>query len=1150
MDRSWMNLPDRLRSPAYAEGVNHFLTLARSHAMGSDRIRCPCRLCSNNLFLPFREVETHLFIKGFNPTYTQWIFHGEEETRPLIDVDSDPDLTDEDEYIDDMDHMLDDVWAGTFHNVPQGSQGDAIPTTSHPAVPETSCKPSFDQLLEDARRPLFTGCTKFSKLSFVVKLLHIKTLGGWSIKSFDQLLNLLRAAFPDAACPSSYEEARSLERGLGFKYHKIHACPNDCILFWKENADKNECPVCKASRWMSTTHGTRVIPQKVLRHFPLVPRLQRLYMSTKISTDMRWHKDQRVTTDTIMRHPADSESWKTFDKDHSWFAGDARNVRLGLASDGFNPFNNLAKPYSIWPVILVLYNLPPWSCMKDQFFMTSLLIPGPKSPGNDIDVYLQPLVDELVELWEHGVPTYDASTKGTFTLHAALMWTINDFPAYGNLSGWSTKGKLACPSCNANTESNWLKFGRKQCYMGHRRFLPPDHIWRSKKGLFNGKEDHRIPPRVLSGSDIVSQLHMVGDVQFGKSRRKRKRTSEELNWTKISIFFKLPYWSTLLIRHNLDVMHIEKNICDNIFGTLLNIPGKTKDNINARRDLEILGMRKELHLRHAGEKFTLPPAMYTLHGDERNKFGEWLAEVKFPDGFASNIARCVSVRDCKISGFKSHDCHVFLQRLLPIAVGGFLRPDIALALTELSSFFKKLCSRTFDITHLSQLQSDIVIILCKLEMIFPPSFFDVMIHLAIHLPREAILGGPVQYRWMYPFERYLGKFKRYVKNKARPEGSIAEAYIHLECLTFCSMYLQDVETKFTRVDRNIDGGGEDTIDGFSIFNQHVRPLGVASNVKLDDKLLSSARWYILNNCVEIQPYIDEHYEKCKLHTPNSCDRMHKNEFPTWFKKRVQDQRIVNPQDVSADLYALACGPDLWVATYSACIINGKRFHSKQHEPWRWTQNSGVVVKGENLPNNLDFYGVINEVLELRYMGGRHVYLFSCDWFDVSDQRRGVRVDVHMTSVNMSRTWYKDEPFVLACQASQCYYVKDLWLKGNWYVVEKFTNRNVYDIPPIPRALGDNDVESSDDDAYQDDVPSYEYAPMHCDDDPVITPLSRTDIEPISIDAPEAMHLGRDDQNTRDLINNEAFAYASEDGYGDGEYSDEEYFSTDEESMSN
>ncbi|KAF5441885.1 hypothetical protein F2P56_037164 [Juglans regia] len=396
MDKSWMNLGDRLVSPAYAEGVKNFLTIARNHCEGSDCIRCPCRICCNNLFLPIFEVETHLFIKGINPNYTQWIFHGEEETLPIIDDDTRLGVGVEDKYIDDMDRMLDDIWAGTFGDAPE----DNTTSPTQPSIPHPSPNATFDQLLEDARRPLFDGCTKFSKLSFDVRLLHIKTVGGWSIKSFDMLISLLRSAFPDAKLPSSYEEARSLERGLNFKYHKINACPNDCILFWKEYANHNECPIYK------------------------------------IACDMRWHKEQRVPDETSMRHPADSQSWKTFDEAHCWFARDARNVRLGLASDGFNPFNNLAKPYSIWLVILVPYNFPPWLCRKDQVFMTSLIIPGPKSPGNDIDVYLQPLIDELLELWEHGVPTYDASTKEMFMLHAALLWTINDFPAYGNLSGW------------------------------------------------------------------------------------------------------------------------------------------------------------------------------------------------------------------------------------------------------------------------------------------------------------------------------------------------------------------------------------------------------------------------------------------------------------------------------------------------------------------------------------------------------------------------------------------------------------------------------------------------------------------------------------------------------------------------------------------
>ncbi|XP_035551056.1 uncharacterized protein LOC118349653 [Juglans regia] len=296
-----MNDPDKLVLPAYAEGVKYFLTQARNHASGRDHIRCPCRACLNNLWLPIFEVETHLSIKGINPDYTQWIFHGEEETTLYVSNDEEyDDIIQGDDYIDDMQHMLDDIRAGTFVDVHQ----DSAPAPNRPPITVDSPPTSFDQLLEHARRPLFDGCKEFLKLSFVVKLLHIKSIGGWSIKSFDMLLDLLRSAFPNALLPQSYEESRSLERGLGFKYNKIHACPNDCILFWKENAVLNECPTCKASRWIPNTH---TIPQKVLRHFPLKPRLQRLFMSAKITGDMRWHKLQRMIEDTSMRHPADSE---------------------------------------------------------------------------------------------------------------------------------------------------------------------------------------------------------------------------------------------------------------------------------------------------------------------------------------------------------------------------------------------------------------------------------------------------------------------------------------------------------------------------------------------------------------------------------------------------------------------------------------------------------------------------------------------------------------------------------------------------------------------------------------------------------------------------------------------------------------------------
>ncbi|XP_042964708.1 uncharacterized protein LOC122298930 [Carya illinoinensis] len=755
---------------------------------------------------------------------------------------------------------------------------------------------------------------------------------------------------------------------------------------------------------------------------------------------MRWHKEHSVDDENMMRHPRDSVGWKEFDQEHISFSVDARNVRLGLANDVFNPFNNMSKPYNVWPVILVPYNLPPWLCMKDQFFMLSLLIPGSKAPGNEIDMYLRPLIDQLIDLWEDGVEMYDASRKQLFQLHAALLWTINDFPAYGNLSGWSTKGKLACPTCNGETDSLWLKYGRKHCYMSHLHFLSPDHSWRKNKANFNGNTDHSTPCE-LSGHDLLNQLDNVGDVVFGKGVRKRKRRPDELNWTKTNIFFQLPYWSTLKIRHNLDVIHIEKNICDNVLGTLMMIPSKIKYSVNARRVLLLLGIKQELHLQEHGQKLIMPPACYTLHGDDRRSVCEWLQAVKFPYGFAGNIARCVTLNGCKISGMKNHDCHIFLQRLLPVFIAGYLRPDIRLALTELSTFFRQLYTCTLAIDVLKRLEDDISIIFCKLEMILPPAFFDVMVHLAIHLPREALYAGLVQYRWMYSFERYWGKFKRYVRNTARAKGSIAEAYIHIECLTFCSMYLHNVETRYHR---------EEAM---------------------------------------------EHYNKLRDECVINIDSVYENQFPLWFKEHIRQLRNSSLDEVSDDLYALACGPDPWVASYTSCIMNGTRFHTKHREEHPLTQNSGVLVPGENQGSPIDFYRVLMDIIELNYLGWRHVYLFKCDWFDVCDMRRGIRVGSHFTSLDSTRKSYPEDPFVLGCQASQVFYLKDTSLGRNWLVVQKVTTRNVYDIPSTIVDDQDDDEEAKEE-AYQHE----EYSPpahfVHQDDTCVDMPLHRLDIDSI------------------------------------------------------
>ena len=124
-----------------------------------------------------------------------------------------------------------------------------------------------------------------------------------------------------------------------------------------------------------------------------------------------------------MRHPSDSPAWKHLDNLYPEFGSEIRNVRLGLASDGFNPFGKMRQDHTTWPVVLSVYNLPPWMCMKQPNLLLSLLIPGPRSPGKEIDVYMRPLIDELNELWEVGTPTYDAYSNQNFTMKAAVLWT-------------------------------------------------------------------------------------------------------------------------------------------------------------------------------------------------------------------------------------------------------------------------------------------------------------------------------------------------------------------------------------------------------------------------------------------------------------------------------------------------------------------------------------------------------------------------------------------------------------------------------------------------------------------------------------------------------------------------------------------------------
>lgn len=190
-----------------------------------------------------------------------------------------------------------------------------------------------------------------------------------------------------------------------------------------------------------------------------------------------------------------------------------------------------------------------------------------------------------------------------------------------------------------------------------------------------------------------------------------------------------------------------------MLGTLLDINGKTKDPVIASEDLCDWGIRKELHMqvRASDNKLIKPAAYYTLSTSERNEFYQFLKLIKFLDGYAANISRCV--RETKISGLKSHDCHILLQMLIPAGIRGYLIKEVNEVLCELGNFFKELRCKTLKDTNVERLDKNNHIIICKLEKIYPPYFFTLMGHLTIHLAQEAKIAGPVQFRWMYPIER-------------------------------------------------------------------------------------------------------------------------------------------------------------------------------------------------------------------------------------------------------------------------------------------------------------------------------------------------------------------------------------------------------------
>ncbi|KAM6567351.1 hypothetical protein CsatA_026479 [Cannabis sativa] len=925
MDKSWMREErDTLR---FQVGFDAFLEFALKNSTNHVRIHCPCVDCCNVSKGNITMIKDHVYLRGFNRSYTNWYYHGEHLPNDPYPLGK--------RGVDDIEgNDLDDYPLDLLNEAQEEFLND----------PE-----KFDNFLSDADKPLFDGCKKL-RLPTMVKFYNIKAENGVSDKCFTQFLAAFKDILPFANCfPESTYEVKKTLNSIGLKYEKIHACPNDCIIYRKEYADMNYCPTCGLSRHKvnKSKENRKLIPQKVMWYMPLIPRLKRLYRSAEHSENLIWHETKRVK-DGKLRHPADSQAWKKVNYINPEFKSEPRHIRLGLSADGVNPHRSLSSRHSSWPVFLVMYNLPPWLVMKRKFNMLSLMISGPQQPGHNIDVYLEPLIDDLIELYENGVQVYDGFKKEFFNLKAVLLWTVSDFPAYSNLSGLSTKGYEGCPICCTNTSARRLVNGHKMCYMGHRRYLPANHPDRRKKKAFDGTEEGDMAPLPLSGEQILQQVQLV-DFKYGKTQKNKKTNG---CFQRKSIFFRLPYWKSLLVRHCLDVMHIEKNVCESIIGTLLDIPGKTKDGLNSRLDLVEMGIRQSLAPEKKGERLYLPPACFTLSKKEKQTVCKSLANMKVPDGYSSNIKNLVNETELKLMGLKSHDCHALMQHLLPIAIRSVLPKNV----------------------------------------------------------REN-----------------MKVLKSYVRNHYRPEACMVECYISEEAVEFCSEYMAGVEaigiskprTDPDDVDRGLRGKGT---------------MVTVSKLELDQ-----AQLVVMNNNAEVQPYITDHMELLQSMVPRNQKNkqkwvadQHRQTFIGWLRNTIIVKLNEPNHGVSDVLSRIALGPTFAVAKHEAYIVRGKRFHTKSRDDAREVQNSGIRIVAETMHfasakdrnpvlGTMTYYGVIEEIWELNYFAFR-IPLFKCSWVD---NNVGVKTDeLGFTLVDLSKRGSKNDPFIMASQAVQVFYISD------------------------------------------------------------------------------------------------------------------------------
>jgi hypothetical protein len=244
-------------------------------------------------------------------------------------------------------------------------------------------------------------------------------------------------------------------------------------------------------------------------------------------------------------------------------------------------------------------------------------------------------MEELKELWQR-INAYDSHLKCRFYLCDAYLWSIHDYLAYDKFVGWCVHGRLNCPVCMYEYDAFRLQHGRKvSLFDCHQRFLPLSHEFRGNKESFQkGKKVRKGPPKRKLRADIMK---MLGELKESQNDG-LECYGEKHNWTHKCCLWELPYAKALILPHNIDLVHQERNVVESTISMCFDVTGFSKDNINARKDLAALYNRSSLEPKiNAKGNLKRQRAPYGLKLAERKEILRWLKKLKFSDRYASNI---------------------------------------------------------------------------------------------------------------------------------------------------------------------------------------------------------------------------------------------------------------------------------------------------------------------------------------------------------------------------------------------------------------------------------------------------------------------------------------------------------------------------------